>query len=452
MGCCGSSDSDADGEDEKASPGGARKQPPSALEETLMGKQGSAKQMEMEIVGNRPSAGRSNSKRARPTPAAAPAAPSPRAADMEKALRQHLEQHGLQRTIAPLVANGICTLESFIDASSPDDFPEAIPLATRKQLYKQAQHLAQEAAPKDGSADRRWRPLHHAAWQGRTADLQRLLRDAGTADIDAQGPDGKTPLHLAAGHGHEDCVEELLHAGATVTIRDYKDRVPADFAEQYGHPEIAVTIRFYGQRAGPRDHADRLFQLEGLQRVESQDGSFDDDYSDMPLHVIKLRLEAVKREQDVLRRKMDPEARPKLLELRKQVKELEEALEVKRKEEEAAGAKPAVTVPGVGQVDSEDSGDESPKRPPGAETGESAHARKELEEIGDTILSQGWIDTEEDEPKAKPKQRKPRASVKSNATTESDPVKAKGGDGAGHNYRKRRPPPIALKASATKQS
>lgn len=48
------------------------------------------------------------------------------------------------------------------------------------------------------------RPLHYAAWQGKTEPMKMLLK-AG-ASVNGQSDEGQIPLHLSAQHGHYDGV------------------------------------------------------------------------------------------------------------------------------------------------------------------------------------------------------------------------------------------------------
>lgn len=60
-------------------------------------------------------------------------------------------------------------------------------------------------------------PIHHAARNGSVKILELLLN--ANADIHATTPKGHTVLYCAGGHGHCDCVELLLAAGADPRIR-----------------------------------------------------------------------------------------------------------------------------------------------------------------------------------------------------------------------------------------
>lgn len=48
------------------------------------------------------------------------------------------------------------------------------------------------------------RPLHYAAWQGKSEPMKMLLKSG--SSVNAQSDDGQIPLHLAAQHGHYDVV------------------------------------------------------------------------------------------------------------------------------------------------------------------------------------------------------------------------------------------------------
>lgn len=72
------------------------------------------------------------------------------------------------------------------------------------------------------------RPLHYAAWQGKTEPMKMLLK-AGSS-VNGQSDEGQIPLHLSSQHGHYDgvtvfvcsvrrhcCCEACLSVVCTVT-------------------------------------------------------------------------------------------------------------------------------------------------------------------------------------------------------------------------------------------
>lgn len=60
--------------------------------------------------------------------------------------------------------------------------------------------------------------LHWAAAYGQFTSVQLLL--ANGAEVDVLGPEGETPLLMAANGGHHDVVRLLLNEGANVNHMD----------------------------------------------------------------------------------------------------------------------------------------------------------------------------------------------------------------------------------------
>lgn len=57
---------------------------------------------------------------------------------------------------------------------------------------------------KDTSLPPGMRPLHYAAWQGKSEPMKLLLKSG--SSVNGQSDEGQIPLHLAAQHGHYDVV------------------------------------------------------------------------------------------------------------------------------------------------------------------------------------------------------------------------------------------------------
>ncbi len=91
-----------------------------------------------------------------------------------------------------------------------------------------------------------WAPLHYAASADtpQTVDIIRLLLD-NSAYIDAESPNGTTPLMLAAQYSSEAVVDLLLKEGADIALRNQRGFTAVDFAQQ----------------------ADRQFMVERLSKV-----------------------------------------------------------------------------------------------------------------------------------------------------------------------------------------
>lgn len=86
-----------------------------------------------------------------------------------------------------------------------------------------------------------WTPLHYAA-SGPNPKVVELLLARG-ADIDAQSPNGSTPLMMAARYGSEDSVGRLLERGADPTRLNQRQLGAADFARLGGRENLAVRLQ-----------------------------------------------------------------------------------------------------------------------------------------------------------------------------------------------------------------
>ncbi|WP_207540758.1 ankyrin repeat domain-containing protein [Sabulicella rubraurantiaca] len=80
-----------------------------------------------------------------------------------------------------------------------------------------------------------------AAASGDVALLGKLLPAAGDpAAFD--GPEGVTPLMVAASAGHQAVVELLLERGSNPSRRDAQGRSAADYARMAGHTHLAARL------------------------------------------------------------------------------------------------------------------------------------------------------------------------------------------------------------------
>jgi len=85
-----------------------------------------------------------------------------------------------------------------------------------------------------------WAPLHYAATSGHVAIIDLLLEHH--AFIDAQSPNGSTPLMMAARYGSEGAVDRLLQAGADPTMRNKDGATVVDYARASGRDYLADRL------------------------------------------------------------------------------------------------------------------------------------------------------------------------------------------------------------------
>lgn len=85
-----------------------------------------------------------------------------------------------------------------------------------------------------------WTPLHYAATNGHVHVMSLLIDE--NAYIDAQSPNGTTPLMMAAHYGTPSAAKLLLEAGADPTLKNDQGLNAFDFANQAGRTESAALI------------------------------------------------------------------------------------------------------------------------------------------------------------------------------------------------------------------
>jgi uncharacterized protein len=85
-----------------------------------------------------------------------------------------------------------------------------------------------------------WTPLHYAATNGHLDIMEVLF--ANNAYIDAESPNGTTPLMMAAQYGTADAVRRLLEEGADPTLKNQVGLTAIDFAYRANRTEAADLI------------------------------------------------------------------------------------------------------------------------------------------------------------------------------------------------------------------
>lgn len=95
-----------------------------------------------------------------------------------------------------------------------------------------------------------WAPLHYAATNGHLEVMDLLLENH--AYIDAESPNGTTPLMMAALYGTTPAVKLLLDAGADPTLRNQLGMTAVDFAIKASRRDAAEMIAAVRRGQQPR--------------------------------------------------------------------------------------------------------------------------------------------------------------------------------------------------------
>ena len=120
-------------------------------------------------------------------------------------------------------------------------------MAALKGYLELARRLVERGADVNKTG---WTPLHYAATGGHLEIIQLLLDNY--AYIDAESPNGSTPLMMAAHYGTPAAVKLLLEAGADPRLRNQLGLTAIDFAYQGGSADSAELIAEAVRRAQPK--------------------------------------------------------------------------------------------------------------------------------------------------------------------------------------------------------
>jgi len=103
------------------------------------------------------------------------------------------------------------------------------------------QELVTKLLARDAAVNKTgWTPLHYAASSGQLTIIKVLLDKY--AFIDAQSPNGTTPLMMAAMYGSTQGVELLLAEGADPLLKNQQGMTAADFAQRGQRPDAVALL------------------------------------------------------------------------------------------------------------------------------------------------------------------------------------------------------------------
>lgn len=96
-----------------------------------------------------------------------------------------------------------------------------------------------------------WTPLHYAATGGHVPVIAFLLEHS--AYIDAESPNGTTPLMMAAMYGSPEAVKHLIQAGADLQVQNGANMTALDFAQRASRPNNIELLQEGLRRAAERE-------------------------------------------------------------------------------------------------------------------------------------------------------------------------------------------------------
>lgn len=107
--------------------------------------------------------------------------------------------------------------------------------------FKGLLDISQKLIARDADVNKTgWTPLHYAATRGHLEIITLLLDNH--AYIDAESPNGSTPLMMAAHYGTPEAVKLLLEAGADPLLKNQQGLSAIDFAQQAKRQDIAEIV------------------------------------------------------------------------------------------------------------------------------------------------------------------------------------------------------------------
>jgi ankyrin repeat protein len=140
----------------------------------------------------------------------------------------------------------LATPATRVDLRSPQDETPLMLAALHGQL-----DIVQKLIARDADVNKTgWTPLHYAAMNKHLKVITLLLEQH--AYIDAESPNGTTPLMMAAQYGNALTVKLLLEAGADATVRNQQRLSALDFARKGERPDSEALIEAALRASLPR--------------------------------------------------------------------------------------------------------------------------------------------------------------------------------------------------------
>jgi ankyrin repeat protein len=121
-----------------------------------------------------------------------------------------------------------------------------------------------------------WTPLHYASSTGQVPVIEYLLDHS--AYLDAESPNGTTPLMMAAMYGSPEAVKVLIQAGADLNLKNQLGLSALDFAVRGNRSNakelIETGLQRQRQRSTARDEASIVMPVEQSERKMDSSPNF----------------------------------------------------------------------------------------------------------------------------------------------------------------------------------
>ena len=166
------------------------------------------------------------------------------------------------RVPAPKVADVLIgSPQTHVEVRNTQDESPLMLAALRGQLDLVTKLVARDAdVNKTG-----WAPLHYAATGGHVPVIEFLLEHS--AYIDAESPNGTTPLMMAAMYGSPEAVKHLIQAGADLQIKNGAGLSAMDFAQRGNRPNNIELMQEGLRREAERDARKKAAAASSAQTV-----------------------------------------------------------------------------------------------------------------------------------------------------------------------------------------
>jgi len=162
------------------------------------------------------------------------------------------------RLPAPKVADVLVGWpQTKVDVRNAQDESPLMLAALRGQL-----ELVKKLVNRDADVNKTgWTPLHYAATGGHVPVIEFLLEHS--AYIDAESPNGTTPLMMAAMYGSPEAVKHLIQAGADLQVRNGANMTALDFAQRGNRPNNIELMQEGLRREAEREERKKAAAAAG---------------------------------------------------------------------------------------------------------------------------------------------------------------------------------------------